>query len=144
MLARLIGYFFVGILYAAGPALLLIAIASSLPTINFVRSATAADGIIIGINRVYYPTRGRSSYLPVFRFTTTDGQAHMVMADSSASFIRFKRGDRVRVLYLNGRPETARIDTVPQLWMPQLILAFLGMVFSALSVGMLRRRRVTV
>jgi hypothetical protein len=133
MIARLIAYFFVGVLYAVGPLLLLIAIASSIPTAEFVLASTATDGTIVELERVY-SKRHRYVYEPVFRFTANDGQTHMIRSDSNTALVPFKRGDRIRVLYLKDHPETARVDTLPQLWMPQLILAVLGAVFTAFSV----------
>jgi hypothetical protein len=140
MLGRLIAYFFVGCLYAVGPLLLLIAIASSVPTARFISAGIAADGTIIDLNRVYLPSRSKEVYLPVFRFTADDGQTHMIMANSNANWIPFKRGDHVRVVYLKDHFETARIDSIPQLWMAQIILAFIGAVFCALSIWMIRRK----
>ncbi|WP_348265215.1 DUF3592 domain-containing protein [Telmatobacter sp. DSM 110680] len=139
MIARLVAYFFVGLLCAVGPLLIVIAIVSSVPTAEFVLASTATDGRIVSLDRVYY--RFRYGYLPVFRFTANDGQTHMVRADSSTNWVRFKPGDRIRVLYINGRPESARIDSIPQLWMPQLILAILGALFTTVPVRIWMRKR---
>ena len=141
MIARLIAYFFVGVLYAVGPLLLLIAIASSIPTAEFVLASTATDGTVVDLERVYWPHRSKEVYLPVFRFSSNDGQTHMIRSSSNTALVPFKRGDRIRVLYLKDHPETARIDTLPQLWMPQLILAVLGAVFTAFSVRIPIRKR---
>lgn len=141
MFSRLIGYFFVSILYAIGPVLLLIAVGSSIPTIRFVAASIATDGTVCDLNRVYLPRRSKEVYLPVFLFIANDGQSHMVMADSNAGWVPLKRGDHVRVLYLKDHPETARIDTIPQLWMPQLIVAVVGALFTVICVHMFRRRR---
>jgi hypothetical protein len=141
MFARLIAYFFVGVLYAVGPILLIIAIGASIPTLTFVHAANPADGTIIGFDRVYMPRRSKEVYLPVFRFTANDGKTHMIMADSGVNWVEFKRGDRVPILYLKDRPESARIATIPQLWMPQLILAFFGVLLTLFSVWILMRRR---
>ena len=140
MIARLIAYFFVGVLYAVGPLLLLIAIASSIPTAEFVLASTATDGTIVELERVY-SKRHRYVYEPVFRFTANDGQTHMIRSDSNTALVPFKRGDRIRVLYLKDHPETARVDMLSQLWMPQLILAVLGAVFTAFSVRIPIRKR---
>ena len=74
MIARLIAYFFIGVLYAVGPLLLLIAISSSIPTARFVLASTTTDGKIIELAQT--PSRRYGYvYLPVFRFTANDGQA---------------------------------------------------------------------
>jgi hypothetical protein len=142
VIARLIAYFFVGVLYAVGPVLLLIAIGSSIPTAEFVLASTATDGTVFDLQRVYLPRRSKEVYLPVIRFSANDGQTHMIRSDSNTALVPFKRGDRIRVLYIKDHPETARIDTIPQLWMPQLILGFFGAIFTALSVRIQIRRRV--
>jgi len=141
VIARLIAYFFVGVLYAVGPLLLLIAIGSSIPTARFVLASTATDGIIIELQRVYLPRRSKDVYLPVFHFTANDGQTHMMRANSNTSFVRFKRGDQIRVRYIKDQPETARIDTFAQLWMPQLILGIFGAMFTAVPVRIHMRKR---
>jgi hypothetical protein len=141
LISRLIAYVFVGIVYAVGPLFLIIAIGLSIPTARFVSDAIATDGTVIDIQPVYIPRRSRYFYLPVFRFIASDGQTHMLRAESSVSLVRFKRGDSIRVLYLKDHPETARIDTIPQLWMPELILASLGVIFTALAVRIHLRKR---
>ena len=141
LIARLIAWFFVGILYAVGPALLLIAVVASIPTVRFARAALAADGKIINLDRVYLPRRSKEVYLPVFRFIANDGHPHMIRAESGVNWAPFRPGDRVRILYLKDRPESARINSIPQLWMPQIILAIIGAIFSAFSFRMWNRRR---
>ena len=140
VIARLIAYFFVGVLYAVGPVLLLIAIVSSIPTAEFVLASTATDGKIVELEPIY-SKRYRYVYEPVFRFTANDGQTHMLRSYSNTSFVPFKPGDRIRVLYITDHPETARIDSFAQLWMPQFVLGVLGAMFSAISVRIQIRRR---
>jgi hypothetical protein len=77
----------------------------------------------------------------VVRFTDGNGQTRLFVADSRSGIDPLKPGDSVRVLYLRNHPETARIDTIAQLWMPQLILAFIGVVFVVFSVRILVRRK---
>lgn len=123
-----------------GPLLLIIAIATSIPTAEFVLSSTSTDGKIIELAQT--PSRKYGYiYLPIFRFTANDGRPHTVRADSTTTLVGFKPGDRIRVLYLKDHPETARIDTLPQLWMPQLILAILGAFFTTVPVRIWMRKR---
>ena len=65
----------------------------------------------------------------------------MVRANSNTSFVPFKPGDRIRVLYLKDHPESARINTIPQLWMPQLILGVFGAAFTMVAVRIQMRKR---
>jgi len=138
VIARLIAWFFVGLLYAVGPLLLVIAIVASIPTVFFVRNGVVADGTVIDLERVYSSQFSKEVYKPVVRFATTDGRIRLMMAHSN---VRLKLGEHTRVIYLKGYPETARIDTIAQLWMPQIILGVIGALFSTFSVRMLLRRR---
>lgn len=140
LIARLIAWFFVGVLYAVGPLLLLIAIGSSIPTAEFVRASAVTDGTVTYLQRVYSTRRSKDVYLPVFRFIASDGETHTIMAPSNASLVPFKRGDHVRILYLNGHPETARIDSIAQLWMGQIIVGIIGAALTTFPVLMLKRR----
>lgn len=141
MIARLIAWFVVGIFYAVGPLLLAIAIVSSIPTAKFVRNSLAADGKVINLQRVYSQRFSKEVYKPVVRFTANDGQIHVLVADSRAGLVLLKPGDHVSVIYLKDHPETARIDSIAQLWMPQLILGFIGVVFTAVTVRIQMRKR---
>lgn len=141
MLARLIAYFFVGVFLAVGPLLLLIAIVSSIPKVEFLRNSVAADGKIIGLQRVYSRQFSKEVYKPVVRFTANDGRTHLIVADSRAGLVPLKPGDRVRVIYLKDHPETARIDSIAQLWMPQIILGSIGAIFAVISVRILMKRK---
>jgi len=141
VIARLIAYFFVGILCAVGPLLLLIAIVSSIPTLEFVRNSLVSHGTITSLQRSYSRQFSKEVYKPVVRFTDSNGQTRFFVADSRSGIATLKPGDSVRVLYLKDRPETARIGTIAQLWMPQLILALIGTVFVVFSVRILIRRK---
>lgn len=138
---RLIAYFFTGVLHAVGPLLLLIAIASSIPKVEFVRNSIAVEGKIISLERAYSRQFSKDVYKPVVRFTDSNGQTRLFVAASRSGFVSLKPGDSVRVLYLKDRPGTARIGNFAQLWMPQLIPALVGAVFIAFSVRILIGRK---
>ena len=142
LFARLIAYFFVGILCAVGPLLFLIAVGTSIPTARFVLASTATDGRILSLQREYSRRFSKEVYRPVVRFTANDGQIHFFVADSRAGLVPLKPGDTIRVLYLSGRPETARIGTFAQLWMAQFILGVIGVFFTTVPVRILMRKRV--
>jgi hypothetical protein len=141
LIARLIAYLFVGILHTVGPVLLLIAIVSSIPKVEFVRNSVISDGTIIALHPMYSRQFSKQVHKPVVRFADDKGQTRLFVADSRSGVYPLKPGDSVRVLYLRDHPETARIDTIAQLWMPQLILAFVSIVFAAFSVRILIRRK---
>ena len=121
--------------------LLLIAIGSSIPTAEFVRASIVTDGEIVELQRVRSRPSTKAGYKPLFRFTANNGQTYTILANSATSLVPFKRGDQIRVLYIEGHPETARIDTFAQLWLPQVILGFFGAVFTAVPVRIQMRKR---
>jgi hypothetical protein len=129
-IARLFMYAFVGILCAIGPLLLLFAIVSSIPTIQFVRSSVATGGEIIDMVPIRSSRHMGYVYVPEFRFIANDGAVHLKRVSSETAFSTFTSGDKVRILYLKDRPETARIDSISQLWMAQIILSVAGSFLS--------------
>src|ERR1700733_5334741 len=141
VIARLIAYLFLGVLHAVGPLLLLIAIVSSIPKVEFVRNTVVSDGTIIALQAMYSRQFSKEVYKPVVRFADGNGQTYLFVADSRSGIDPLKPGDSVRVLYLRNHPETARLGTIAQLWMPQLILAFIGVVFVVFSMRILFRRQ---
>jgi hypothetical protein len=55
--------------------------------------------------------------------------------------MRFVPGEPLKVLYINHHPETARIDSFKQLWVPPLIFAFLGGILTIFPALILKARR---
>jgi hypothetical protein len=141
LISRLIAYFFVGVFYAVGPLLLIIAIGLSIPTARFVLASTPTDGKIIYMQREYSRQFSKDFYRPVVRFTANDGQSHLFVAKSRSGLVAFKLGDTIRVRYIQDHPDTARIDTIAQLWMPQLILGVLGAAFTSVPIRIQMRKR---
>jgi hypothetical protein len=90
---------------------------------------------------------GARTAIPQFRFTANDGGLHIINSDTSVPFSTFKRGDRVRVLYLQSNPETAHIDAFSTLWQESLVVGIWGAVWSGIPVFILvtrwRRRAST-
>lgn len=141
LIARLIAYFFVGVLCAVGPIMLLIAIGTSIPTATFVLAGTATDGKIVYLQREYSRRFSKEVYNPVVRFTANDGQIHMFVAESRMGLVPLKSGDTIRVIYIASHPETARIDTFAQLWMAQFILGLVGIFFTTVTVRIMMKKR---
>jgi hypothetical protein len=141
---RLIAYGFVGVFCIAGPLFLLIALDSALHRVAFIHSALRADGTVIEMRPVRSTRTGAGTYVPVFRFTANDGRMHIIISDVSVPSSAFTLGDRVRVLYLQSNPETARIDAFSPLWLSSLIPGIVGAAFSffpaLILVNRMRRR----
>lgn len=138
--ARLFAWFFVGILCATGPFLLLIAGVTAVQRALFLHSAVSVEGQVIALRELPVKHRSRPSYAPVFRFIAADGQTYTVtsnIGDRQTAWL----GKPIRVLYLPSHPQTARIDTFAQLWEGQLIPGGIGAAFSTIPLLILFRRR---
>ena len=139
--ARIIAYFFVGILCAAGPVMLLIAAGTGIERALFVRSSLSAEGVIVGLSPVRSHRPTDKSRRPVFRFTAKNGTSFTITSNIAQSPSPWRFGDRVRVLYQPDHPENAHIDSFLQLWMPQVIVGIVGGAFSAMPFLIFVRRR---
>jgi hypothetical protein len=140
---RLLAYGLIGIFCVPGPLGLLFAVNLILHRAAFIHAALATDGTVIWMEPVRTTRTGAGTCIPVFRFTASDGRLHIINSDVSVPFSTFKRGEGVRVLYLQSNPEIARIDAFSTLWQESLIVGIWGTVWSAIPVFILviRRRR---
>jgi hypothetical protein len=140
---RLIAYGLIGIFCVPGPLGLLFALNLTLHRAAFIHTALRTDGTVIWLEPVRTNRTGAGTYIPVFRFTANDGRLHIINSDVSVPFSTFKRGDPVRVLYLQSNPETAHIDAFSTLWQESLVVGIWGAVWSSIPVLilMIRRRR---
>ena len=138
---RLIAYGLIGIFCVPGPLGLLIALNLALHRAAFIHTALRTDGTVIWLEPVRTTRTGAGTYVPVVRYTATDGRLHVINSDISVPFASFKRGDPVRVLYLQSNPEIARIDAFSTLWQAPLVVALWGAVWSSIPVLILVMRR---
>ena len=142
---RLIAYGLIGISCVPGPLGLLFALDLTLHRASFIHTALRTDGTVIWMEPVRTTRTGAGTYTPVFRFTANDGRLQIINSDVSVPFSTFKRGDRVRVLYLQSTPGIARIDAFSTLWQESLVVGvgIWGAVWSSIPVLILviRRRR---
>lgn len=144
---RLVAYGFVGAFCIVGPLFLLVAIGSAVDRAIFIHTAVGADGTVVEMRPVRSTRTGSGTYVPVFRFTADDGRIHITVSDVSVRFSSFTAGDHVLVLYLQGHPETARIDAFSPLWLYSLITGIVGAAFSTFPLLILvnrsRQRRLS-
>jgi hypothetical protein len=138
--SRLSAYILIGIFCLPGPVLLLITGVTVIQRAIFLNSAKSVQGQVIALREAPLRRNSRPSYFPVFRFTAADGQTRTVtsnVADRQTAWL----GKPVPVLYLPGHPQSARINTFPQLWEDQIIPSGVGAAFSAIPLLILFRRR---
>jgi uncharacterized protein DUF3592 len=142
---RLLAYGLIGIFCVPGPLGLLFALNLTLHRAAFIHAALRADGTVISMEPVRTTRTGAGTAIPQFRFTANDGRLHIINSDISVPFSTFKRGEQVRILYLQSNPEVAHIDAFSTLWQESLVVGIWGAVWSSipLLILVIRRRRQT-
>jgi hypothetical protein len=100
--------------------------------ITFVNSAIPATGYIIGTKAVEkteeknsLKSRSRlTTYAPVIRFQTKDGEDVEFTASYSFSSPNYSYDEEIQVLYPPSKPEKARVNTFFALWFPLILFTF--------------------
>ncbi len=82
-------------------------------------------------------SEGDTLYRPVFRFTTAAGQAYEVESDMRSNPPSHELEQRVPVRYDPVNPSQARLDTLFENWFLPGLFCLFGVVFGAVSGGML-------
>jgi hypothetical protein len=105
--------------------------------ITFINSATPSIGYIIGTKAVEKSLakkaeeenslKSRShttTYAPVIRFQTKDGEAVEFTASYAFSSPNYSYEEEIQILYLPSDPNKARVNTFSALWFPLIIFSF--------------------
>lgn len=101
----------------------------------FVAEAITAYGTVIGLERSR-SNDGGSTYRPQVRFQTSDGRTVEFTSGMGSSPPAYDLDEVVPVLYRADDPQGAEIGDFLSLWFVTLMLAGIGSVFSAISIGM--------
>lgn len=133
-LAIRLTFCFVGLLFLGR------AVYGALSTESLLRESIAVNGRIVDVVRVHRVQRSGFTYVPVFRFTLENGQPFTVASRVPSNPPQFKVGDAVKVYYKRDHPEWAVINSLGQLWMDDVALAFVGLVFIAFGTVLSRAR----
>jgi hypothetical protein len=126
------------LLLALGAVCLLLGAWLATQTMNFSQNAQRTTGTVVR----YYENQegGRTSYRPVIRFTTTNGDIISTTEPLPSSSRRFEIGAQVPVQYPFGQPAKARIATFTDFWLGATVAAVVGLV--APIAGVFIRRAV--
>lgn len=116
-----------------GIALLLGASATLYSTVQFLDSAATAQGQVVELEA--HRDSDGTTYFPQVVFRSLDGQSHRFTSSSGANPPSYHTGEQVEVLYRPERPDKARINGFFSLWGASLILAIMGLCFSAIGLG---------
>src|SRR5689334_20907479 len=124
------------LLLALGAVCLLLGAYLATQTMNFTNGAQATTGTVVR----YYENQegGRTSYRPVFRFTTATGDIITTTEQLPSSSKRFEVGAQVPVQYPFEQPAKARIATFTDFWLGATVAAVIGLL--ALIAGVFIRR----
>ncbi|MBC7183635.1 MAG: DUF3592 domain-containing protein, partial [Marinobacter sp.] len=77
-----------------------------------------------------------NAYYPLVRFEDEQGRLTEFLSSSGSNPPSYSRGETVRVLFMPGDAESARIDGFFSLWGATLIVGVLGGVFFMIGAGM--------
>jgi uncharacterized protein DUF3592 len=108
-------------------------------TRGFIAGASEAEGTVIALDRSRSSSGSGSStmYRPVVEFTSGTGKRIEFTSSVGTSPPSHRVGEPVTVLYNPADPSSARIKSFFQLWFGFLIVFFLGLVFTAIGLGII-------
>ena len=85
------------------------------------------------------PSSITASYVPRIRYQLA-GITYRITGKDSSTFARYNVGDKVRIRYLEDRPDDGRIDSFTENWLGAIIALVLGTVLTlGASFGIWRR-----
>jgi len=102
-------------------------------TADFINKATTAEGTVLELIRVR--SDDSYTYKPRVEFNTKTGELVEFMSSTSSNPPSYTKGEKVEVLYLEDRPEKARINGTASLWLGAIIIGGLGSVFFLVGFG---------
>lgn len=115
------------------------ALYGALSTQSLLHESIAVDGRIVALEQMHKVRHSGLTYAPVFRFTLENGQPFTVESQVHSNPPEFKVGEAVKVYYKRDHPEWAVINSLGQLWMDDVALAFVGAVFIGMSALLSRK-----
>jgi hypothetical protein len=143
--ARLLVYGFIGAFGLVGVAGLVLATQQVLESASFLHSAMHVPGTITELRPVRNTRHYAGTVIPVFRFSTGDGLNYQGTSAIPVRASAYRVNDRVQILYLPGRPDTARLDRFGVLWTSSLVFGIVGAAFTGVFglalFGIWRTRR---
>ena len=106
----------------ASLALLILGIRSWLATRALLRDGMRVEGRVTEMKEI--PSsgqRGRATFAPIFEFKGDDGRTRSLLSNSSSYPPEYKVGDPVRVIFVRGGADEARIESFFSLWLGPLV-----------------------
>lgn len=128
-------------IFAVGLLFLARALYGALSKESMLRESIGVNGRIVALEQMHKVRHSGLTYSPVFRFTLENGQPFTVESQVHSNPPEFKVGDAVKVYYKRDHPEWAVINSLGQLWMGDVALAFVSAVFIGMSSLLSRKSR---
>jgi hypothetical protein len=110
-------------------------------TAGFLSRAEAVPGTVIDLKASR--SNDSTTYAPVVRFTSADGDERTFVSKTSTSPPMFSVGEAVEVLYDPADAHDSRIHSFGSLWGGEIGVSGLGLVFGGVGAAMLLSRWVT-
>ncbi len=106
-------------------------------TAGFVATAVHTQGTVVDISRVWSSSSSGGSYVyrPIIEFKTKEGADGKFESTNGRNPSPFAKGDVVEILYDPQNPDKAEIDSFGELWVGNLILPGLGIIFFGVALG---------
>jgi hypothetical protein len=121
---------------AGGVGLSVVAIGLSIHTALYLRTAQSASGTVVQLRTMN--NDDGVFYAPVFSFVAADGTAYTISSNTGSNPPDFRIGERVNVLYEKSNPENAKINSVRQLWLIEIVFGIMGPVLALAGFVVLR------
>lgn len=107
----------------------------------FLENAISAEGEVIELVRSRSSSSSTSgssyTYAPVVKFKTRKGVSIEFTSTTSSNPPSYSRGERVNILYVEGKPDSAKINSFFSLWGTSIIVAGLGVAFFLIGGGLI-------
>jgi hypothetical protein len=97
--------------------------------------SVAAEGAVVEMIRVVDRESLSSSFAPLVRFRTADGKSIEFQSTAQSNPPAYYAGQTVTVLYDPAKPNSAAIEGLFPVWGATMILAAIGIMFTAFGVG---------
>lgn len=134
---RRIGYVLMGLVFlVAGIGLAgwgYVTVKNKLDGTNYVKT----EGTVLSLREVESTENSDVTWVPIIKFTDKSGVEHTFESTVSSDPPAYKVGDKVELLYPEGRPDDVFINSWVEKWLTPVLLGFAGLVMFCCSIWMI-------
>ncbi len=136
-IGRRIGYGLMSIVFLiAGIALIgwgYVTVKNKVDGTSFVKT----EGTVLRMREIPANQDAGITWAPVIKFTDRSGSEHTMESTVSSDPPAYKVGDKVELLYPEGKPEDAFINSFMEKWFTPIMLGVAGVIMFAISIWMI-------